>query len=350
MAGDCGYRIFLYFWVMKLSRLLPVILLTIVVAACHDKDYYTLDVTIDGIGTRNVNLYIYSDNGLKTVSLPAVDNKFSYKSSTDAPVFIDFMTNDNRSLGFLMVENGDEIEARFAPGRASVTSIKGNEVSERLADFMSSHASLIDSLRPAELNSAIERYVSDNPDDIVSGIVVSRFYDATVDPEAARQLIERISPSARPVAIMGGYSTLANVVPDTTARLDSVSLYTIADGLKTFSPVDSLGLLVAVVGPDDVVPHDSTIVKINAARDTLKTRLKFVELALVADTAALRSLTDSIKPAYPIGWLPGGVANPEVSHLNIKQLPMIIVADSTGTIIYRGDSLEEGIEQFTTNK
>lgn len=332
---------------MKLIRLFSIFLLAIISVACGDTESYTLDITIEGLGTRNVNLYIYTRGGLKTVSIPAVDGKLTYKSGSKEPVLVEFLTNERYSLGCLMVQNGETVKAHFAPGDNANISIEGNKVSRRLADFIAENATLIDSLQPAALNSAIESYVAENPDDEVSGILLSRYYDASLDPERTLETIRAVSPAARPAAIMGGMSELNNVNPDSLSEFTGIDMFTLDKGLLTFAPEDSLGVMLAVIQPGDGASHDSVIIDFNAAYDSLHSYLKLVELAVVADTVRLRALTDSIKPRYDIAWMPGGVANPTVRRFNIKNLPMIIVADSAGTILYRGESIQEGIVMFT---
>lgn len=335
---------------MKIIRYLSILLLAIVSVSCGDSETYTLDVTIDGLGTRNVNLFIYSRSGLKSVSIPAVDNVLTYKSSSGEPVLVDLLTNDRRFLGCIMVGNGETVKAHFVPDNNGSTSVDGNKVSHRLYSFISDNAAYIDSAQPDKLNAAIEQYVKGNPDDIVSGILLSRFYDVVDDYSRPAELAALLSPEARPAAVMGGFSELINVNTDSLPPLTEISLMTSDKGLQTFSPGDGLGLMLVVSGADSE-GRDSVVNRLNETFDTLKEQVRMVELVLAADTVRLNKLlTDSVKPKYDVAWMPGGVVSPSIRSLNIKQIPMYILADTVGAIIYRGTLLEDAVGRCTSSK
>lgn len=327
---------------------LSVSLASLVMPGCGNNETYKLTANIEGLGTQNVSLYFYTRSGLQSVSIPAIDGVLEYTGSSKEPVLIELITGNRRTVGYIMARNGETISAGYRLGDNSVTTVKGNKVSARLASFCADNAALIDSLRPAELNAAIEEYVTGHPSDLVSAILMSRLYDATLDPAHAGELLRSIDAASRPASVMAGMGEMINVLPDSTASLPELSLYCLDDTLRTFAPKDSLGLILAITAPGGELPHDSLAARLNAAYDTLSGRLILVEFMAASDTMQWRGQIDSVKPAYDYVWMPGGVASPAVMPLNIKSLPAVVGADSTGRIIYRGSSIDDAIRQFTS--
>lgn len=350
-----GVEIFIYLCDMtKVGHQLVLWLSAVVLslmASCGGRENLKITADIDGLGTQNVNLTYYTRSGLKTVSIPVVDGHLEYSYVSDEPLLIELTTGGGRLIGHLVAKNGQSVSAAYKLGDMSATTVKGDAVSKRLAEFCAANAAYIDSLNPQKLNGAIAKYVTENPDDQVSAILMSRYYDSTIDPAGASELLSGISASARPAAFVAGLSELLNVSPDSVATLTELTLYGRGDSLVTVAPHDSIGLLLAVSAVNDVrMPRDTAVARLNAAADSLKNRLAVVELIVAPDTAGWHEACRGAKTDYRIGWLPGGIASPAVRHLNIKSVPAVLVADSCGNIVYRGASLEEAVKQFTIEK
>lgn len=326
--------------------LLASAILGLMATACSGRDNFKLEVEVDGLGTQSINLYFYTRAGLKSVSIPAVDGRMEYTSSSKEPVLIELTTGGRRTIGFLMAQNGQTVKAFYRPGDSSATEVSGNKTSKRIAEFYAANAALVDSVGGPQLNEAIGRYIAANPADEVSAILLSRLYDATIDPAEANRLLHSIDPSVRTASIMAGMSELINVFPDSAATtLAPLRLYC-GDSVRTVAPRDTLGLILAIHSPMGSAAHDTVAARLNAAYDTLRKRVVMAELMTAADTVEWRAQIDSVAPRYTYGWLPGGIATPSLRGMNIKALPTFIAADSTGRILYRGPSLPQAIEQL----
>ena len=335
---------------MKWIKPLIVLCLTAVFAGCGGSDGLKITVDIDGLGTQNVNLSYYTRSGLRIVSIPVVDGHLEYSYVSEEPLLIELTTSGGRLIGHLIAKNGQTVTAKYKLGDTSAASVKGDAASKRLAEFCAANAGYIDALQSDKLNEAIATYVISHPDDQVSAILMARYYDARPDPARAAELLSGIDASARPAAFVAGAGELFNVAPDSLRRLPELAFYSKGDSISRFTPHDSIGLLLAVTAYGGALPRDSVVAGLNAAADTLKGRIEVVELIAAPDTAGWHQLLREPETYYPVGWLPGGIASPVVRELNIKSLPMFVLADSCGNIIYQGASAEDAVNQFLTEK
>lgn len=331
---------------MKCFKALTILCLTVILASCSKHDYLKLKVNIDGLGTQSVYLTYFTRAGLRTVSMPVVDDYFEYTYVSEKPILFELTTSGGRLIGHLMAKNDQTVKANFKIGDTSAASVKGDEASRRLAQFCAANAGAIDTRDHLSLNRAIENYVNANPADVVSAILMSRYYDSSLDPDRAARLVAAIDVSARPASLLAGLNELVNIFPDTLHLLPPLSLYTVRDSATSFAPHDSIGLLLAFTPADSPAPRDSVVRRFNHIADSLKSRLSVVELIVTPDTARWQDIVRSAEAGYPVAWLPGGIASPDVRSLNIKMLPMIVLADSASNIIYRGPSLEDALNQF----
>ncbi|MBD5214110.1 MAG: hypothetical protein HDS75_04725 [Bacteroidales bacterium] len=322
--------------------------LAAIAVSCGSSDSLEITVDIDGLGTQNVNLSYYTRSGFKTVSIPVIDGHLEYSYVSEETLLIEFTTANGRLIGHVVAKNGEKITAKFKLGDSSASSVKGNAVAKRLAEFCAANAAVIDSLDLEGLNQAIAKYVEAHPDDQVSTILMSRYYDATLDPDRAAELLSGIAAAARPASLAAGASELYNVGPDTVSLMPELSLYNKGDSLSKFAPKDSLGLLLAINAYDAAISRDSTVRMLNAIADSLKGYAQVVELLCAPDTAAWHALALEAKATYPVTWLPLGLASPAIRELNIKSLPTIVVADSCSNIVYQGASFDEAASYFNS--
>ena len=84
---------------------------------------------------------------------------------------------------------------------------------------------------------------------------------------------------------------------------------------------------------------DSIISRLRNLRKSLgKRRLKIIEISLTGDSAMWRASVKGDSMNWFQAWAPGSTAAREIRRLAVPRAPFYIVADSTGTQLYRGTS------------
>ena len=68
-------------------------------------------------------------------------------------------------------------------------------------------------------------------------------------------------------------------------------------------------------------------------------KLQVADVTLMPDTSAWRAIIKTDSTRWNHYWAPGGILDPSVENLKLRQLPLCIVADSTGKQIYRGSDI-----------
>jgi len=338
------------------------ILLTLLLTSCGSDGTFRINGEIEGYGTGNLRIVYMHRGTLQNVTATAIDGKFSMSGRTSEPVLARLYTGNGRLIGAFIADDGETIEAHFKLGSPSATKLDGNSDSERLADFLHEHADDVDNARHKPLNAAIANYVRSNPDRYTSGALMTAYFHTPGHEAEALELIGLLSDD---VASSTSARGLADMLLPMASPLDSLSLnsfriFMAADSAITVNPANtSVSLLMLIKA--ETRTSDSLKASLTRLAPLAKAdKLQVIDISADHDTAAwqesLRQLAKADSTAtrknkfLKRGWTPDPYGIAGLEHVPVAALPWFIVADSTGSVLYRGRSLSAATNLVTGSK
>lgn len=329
----------------KYSKILPHLLMAVMAMllwACSDDNTFTIQGTVDGGRTMNLRIIYTGEDVTNNVLTASRDGKFAFKGhAPEGGALVRVTDNDFRPLATVFVHNGDKISMTIDATNPYGYTATGNDITERLGQFVTANAKTLALRTPKTTNALIANYVKGHRDDMVSTILLVTEYFVGNDPVGAGKLLETIARPARPDLLTaewiasnrhtGGEQVRAKVLP--IRYLDR------GDTVKTFDPKKAHVNLLVFTNIESG-RRDSIIDALRTLNERrAKGRFAMLDFSMDTDTInwSRNARTDSVK--WPTAWAVGSIAAPGVDRLGIPSLPYFIVADSTGRQVYRGSSL-----------
>ncbi len=299
--------------------------------SCTDNEQFRVNGVIEGKPSINLRVSYYADGAYHTLVTAAREGKFEFYGSSKQPTVVEITDYDYRPLVRLYASNGETFDIELDRARPLAAKISGNETTDRWSKFLREHESALTS-SPAEANTAIAEYVSANPTDIVSTLLMVTAYDNRTDMEAADSVMALIDPVVRPSSLTESNTFMMQRLMNEEAH-DSLSLIRYADrddSIRSFDPSKRRLCVLALdrggkFRDDSIVPALKRISKLK--------NIGVLELDLEPYANALKSGSDTL--AWKMGRVPGGLAARGIERLGIPGEPYFIVADSTGAQLLR---------------
>jgi hypothetical protein len=306
--------------------------------ACGDGDRFRIEGVVDGLGTRGLQLIYVSDKGIATFDTHAIDGKFAVEGSSKEYTMAHLLTANGKVIASVLVRNGQTLKVVFDVENPYNIQVKGCKPTEEWAKFLRENGDVLGSKDYEAANQLIIDYVSRHKSDIQSSaLMLTQFYSED-NESRADSVFALISPEARPDMLVAGYravvSRLNTVVIEEKVR--SFNLYAATGERENFYPGRTSYSLIYFSGQpgerrDTVRPIMQRLV------DSLSTRrIQVIEVSMAADTTEWKRNWRADTTAWAQVWVPGGVANPTFTALNIPRLPYWILCDSMGNQVYRG--------------
>lgn len=327
---------------MKIIRLLFITITAIVMTACGNDEVFTVKCEIKNLGDRGVEM-VYYNRGFKTVTGHPEDGKVTLKGNSPDPTLIEIFTLDHELLFSAVVQNGETLTVRFPVENPRDISIKGNDTSREMADFVRANDSIIAKSDFDAVNKAITGYITDHPDRISSTALLITGFHTPGYEILADSLLNIITPEARPLSLVQNFSavTADQVSSDARGKLHSMTLWCGRDTIAKFYPsYHSRSLLVFTSGHK----HDSITSRLRELHDSLPSRrLSIFEISFDSDSTTWRRSIAPDSAKWLQAWTPGGAGGPAIRSLAIPLTPFFIVTDSTGKQLYRGSSITAAV-------
>ena len=327
------FTIFASLWLLLLS-------------ACSESGQFRINGIVDGFGTGNLRLIYLSGGSVRSVTATAVDGKFMALAQADHPTLIRIYTSQGAVIGRLIVEPGQTVDLRINTTDPADMEVEGSKESERLAEFLAKNAKAVRDHDTAALNAAIVKEINDPPDRLLSGALLTDFYDPRGRETEVLKLIAALRPEVVRNLEMPSYREL---LAPLTVPLDSIS---IPLEFKLFSTSDSIEpVRISRAAANLIIIADASqrsADSITSALSTLTPGRSASDLAIISistdrDTAAwhsaIRQNPGDPSPLISRYWSPAPYSIPALAGAAPASTPWFIVADSTGAVLYRGPSV-----------
>ncbi len=324
------------------KKSLFLISLTFLTLLCScGKNEFTVSGALKGIGERNLTItytaYSNKHDELVTTRVPCNGDNFSLLCATRHPTIVWIMASDGKTLHALYAEKGDKIRITGPYDNPLEWKISGNEVSGRYSTWMAKNVAILSADDPEKVNSAIARYVADNPKDRASALMLLTLYHRNSDEAGFNKLWQSLDiPDKEKERLL--HVAIAQL-DDAQNRASSLTITPITlrckpDSSSTINPASARATILYFWRRSDG-PHKGTL-RILASQPE---DVQIADIYLDPDTVQWRYMTqnDTFSRRNAM-WAFGGEMNLSLRRLAIPSDPFIIVADRKGRQVYRGIS------------
>lgn len=318
-------------------RNIIVIIISLFLLGCTDNEQFRVNGTIDGNANLTLRVAYYADGAYHTQVTAVREGKFEFYGSSKQPAVVEILDYDYRPMMRLYAMNGETFEIEYDRAHPLSANIRGNEVCERWSKFLADNEDKL-KVSADSANAVIARYVSENPSDIVSTLLMVTAYDNTRDAVAADSIMSLIDPQARPSSLTesGNFMMqrmISEAVNDTIEPLRYAGL---GDSIHVFEfSGHKLNLLAfsrwGKYRDDSIMPRLEKLSKLK--------NLNVVEIDVDPNGTSLMRRSDTL--AWKVGRMPGGLVAKGIDRLGIPSSPYFIVADSAGVQMFRTPSAGE---------
>ena len=334
---------------MRIEKLIIVItaLAGMLLSGCSDKkENFTVRCRLAGLGSQGVEM-VYTDarGVLKRVTgHPDAKEIVEFTGVSAEPTLAElYLSGRGEEVAAFPVKNGEKIEARMTLGQPATLELKGWKTAQR---YVAMAAEADSASAGAARNRVVARLVEEHPGELAAAFLLMTRFDAAGHELEADSLVRLLTPEARPQGMFRQWAMLLGAQLTTGARAEmrGITMPVSADSMKRaqLTPgLQSYGLLVVTDRPKDARVRG----ELRSLRDSFpKSRLVILEAGVQADSAVWRTDIKRDTATWLQGWAPGGVSSAALRRLQVPRVPYCLVTDSTGAILYRGESVEEGAE------
>lgn len=329
---------------------MAIMLAALVLTGCgKDK---SLKLTGEVLGGANTNLYLkyHSGDALKSNVTAARDGKFEGEFDMPSPAMVYILDNEGNTLAMLYAQAGDNLNVTINRSTPSKSVVTGSDINERWSKLMNDNSELLTSADVDKINKLVEDYITANPTDVVGALMYVSFYDASVDPVHAGEVLESIDTEARRPEILDYFAAQLRrfALPEAYAEIDTL-VYRPADKDTSivFSAKGKKATLIALSN-ENSRRNDSIVPPLKRLYKALpEAKAQILDLALMSQYNSFSRMVRRDSAKWEQGWIPGGILGEGLDRLAIPDMPYFIVTDTAGSQIYRGHSIAEAEEAIT---
>ena len=324
-------------------------LAAILLASCSD-DHFTIKGSIANGGTQSVRIVYALNDNIVSEWITLIDSKFTFEGASPEPTIVYVISQQRKIIAHLLVKNGDKIEISGDFDHPYRTRVKGNKTNERWHNFIVEHASLMEKRNPNQFDENIEEYISQNPNDVVSTLLLFNDYSSLMDDEHTRDLLSMISAKAQPEAVMKNYYIMQSmlIADAKKQKFNSTPLFNPRDSVENFAPYrNRLNLIYFWYSDDRTRKKDVEALK-EFYNNKPSWKLTIVDINLDTDTTKWKKCVRGDSAEWKRFWASGGIMNRQLANLRLSSTPYYMVVDSAGMQVYRGRELNQAIDSINS--
>ena len=326
---------------MKCLQYLSALLtLAVAMTACSN-DSFKIEGSLTNLDGVSVKVIFMGDSGI-------VDNwvdvdkkgKFVIEGHSAEPVLVNLLDRLGKPLVMLVAANGDHLKVSGDAGKEKNIKVKGNRLNEDWQLFRDEHKAFYDDTNPGRLDAAIEKYVREHPDDMLSTVLLLADYSDYSDLDKVTSMLNGIHEKARPmsltIALEGNRGTrLTGHLP----RLMTVNLMAHGGGFEEIKLTNQTSLLHLWANPQD--NRQAVIDKLQGVGEGVHV----IDILAESDTMRWYEAIAADPAGWKHYWAPCGPLEQDIQLLGFTSVPWFAVIDSTGLVTYSGPSLDVALSK-----
>lgn len=311
---------------------LPILLLVTALLASCSSDSFKIDGDIANLDGHIVRVMFRGDSGVVD-QLATMDKKghFSVQGVASQPVIVNLMDSHNNSLVMLVAVNGDHLKVKGDAADQSSITVKGSHLNDEWQIFRKEHADFYKAADPGRLDAAIEKYVREHPDDMLSTVLLMADYSDYSDRSRVGKLLGSISGGMRPQSLTQAFpdKSMGNkksVLP----RLTALTLVKHGGQFEEIKLDGRVTLISMWANPQE--NRNAMVSKLQA----MDGDIHILDILTESDTLRWHKTIADDPSNWQHYWAPGGPLEQGVQLLGLTSLPWFAVTDSTGMVTYSG--------------
>ena len=327
---------------MKQLKLIVILLTTAMMFAACSSDSFRLEARIEGLGTQNVQIVYATSDGVQSDWVTANDDRLSYEGFAPELTVLQVLDSDNRLIARMAVKNGDKLKFRGTLTDPMGIEFKGSDASEEWSKFIKENKELYDAGNQPMLDIAIEKFIRENPDNVVSTLLLIFDYGSLANTDAIDKLLGTINDDAKPLFLISTYQTLRNErsKSESNNHFYMLDLYESTGKWSTFRANGHSFSLLWLWSRDDA-KHRATADSIKQLAKSYGKRLQVADVLVDGDTTVWRATFKADSTDWTHFWAPGGPNGRYMNTISTFTTPRYLLIDSLGIYNYRGESLAE---------
>lgn len=326
----------------KIFNTVWALFLCFVFAGCSS-DSFKLVGEIPDAGDQSLSAIYVNEAGVQTMTAPVVEGRFEMEGISPNYTVLYLYDGKKNLITKVVLRNGDKVELKGTLKHSALLDIEGNDAVEDWNKFRKeNHLLYSEDGEEEALDNKIEEYIESNGDKMASLLLLLHDYSDLSDTKRVHELLNVIQEDKRPANLMKAYADMNAEMQkkSTRTKFHSFELYNEKDSLVLFMPLRSHVSVMYFWGVDDdgrkgvISEMDSLYKKYDD-----KKLLQIADVVIDSDTVRWKRILRREKKEWNHYWAVGGPVNKAIADLEIKSSPVLLVLDSIGQEIYRGDSI-----------
>lgn len=319
-------------------------ILGFIATACSSK--FKIEGNIKNLGNQNVLMVWATAEGVKEVRTVAADGKFQFQGASHDPALVAIYDSQSKLIAHFVMEDGDHIQLRGDMTDLHAIEVKGSDVNERWYAFIAEHRTQYDDFSHAALDTSIEKYVAENPTDLLSTLLLLVDYNQLNNQQKMSQMLGKISTEAKPDWLMRTYTRLTAKKPKASQKITSLLLIEDSGDFGSLSTTTAKATLLYLwVNNSSHNSEASGVCKL-AEQFPDKSQLQIADIYIDPDTVSWRAYTKSDGSTWRHFWAPEGPLNNQIKTLSVRSTPLYVVTDSLGNVKYNGAEITSATQQI----
>ena len=312
--------------------------------SCDSGESFKIDGSLVGVDGPAVRVFFDGDSGV----VDEMDKKghFTFKGQAAQPTLVSILNGKGDLLITLVAVNGDHLKIKGDASKAMGIKVKGNKVNEDWQLFRDEHNAFYTDPNPSRLDAAIEKYVRENPSDLLSTVLLVADYSDYSDNNKMTELLNGINAEARPESLTRVF--LGNPMGHKNSSVPRLMTLTLVKHGGEFEEVkltDHMTLISLWANPQN--DRSTLIQKLQGQDEPATPKFQVIDVLAEADTLRWYQTIAGDPKDWKHYWAPGGPLEQGIQLLGITTMPWFAVTDSTGLVTYNGPSLDEAIKAAT---
>ena len=311
---------------------------------CGGSDTFRIIGVVEGLGTQNLQVVYYGDGSFHSLRSTAIDGKFTIEGSSRDYTVVDVFTSARSLIATFIVKNGENIECKYELNDVVAKEIKGSKPAVELVKWIAENLPAIESGQNETINRSVEKFIGENSENVVSSVLLTRYFDPRGREREADSLLRSISLKARISTLTESFRDGLVYNADTVTPMLADSLWFVGtESRKIYAnPTQQHVTVLYFTTPDGrrVSAND------NFLRRLLEEQKKEGDIAIF-EINDINEGEENWQQTVERDSLPWErVWHPGVSStMALPTRPWVVVADSVGQIIYSGSDFIMGINK-----
>lgn len=310
----------------------------LVFAASCGNDSFTLEGSLEDAGTQNLRFVYASDGSIHSQWIPSVKGEFRMEGKAKDLTVVYVYSSQMKFITHVAVKNGDKIAIKGKIADNYDISATGSKINEEWLGFIRQNSVNFKKADTEKTDSAITAFIKNNQENIVSTLLLTCDY-TDIESETAKTLLESINEKAKPTQLLTLYG---KSLMNETYKQKKISVLGLRDDRDSMALVDlkKKPLTLLYFWQQENEGRDSIVRKLKNVKQR-ESNVQIIDICMGQDTLNWRVTIKKDSTNWKHYKAICGPVDKTISDLNVTGKNFFIVADTTGTQLYRGASINE---------